>query len=148
VARTVHPRRQVRLPLDITRDLNVGNPGSESKDAIANKARSPSNNSAFKTFVSAEAARVYRRGADCHPLKKVASVVDVNIFLSCTPLALQASDLVPGSLSEMATFRPRSSQRRQHAELRSFWTSAHEIRYTNEVGSFVQIADSFVIRHG
>ena len=27
------------------------------KDAIANKARSPSNNSAFKTFVSAEAAR-------------------------------------------------------------------------------------------
>jgi hypothetical protein len=55
--------------------------------------------------VSGSRARVYRRGADCHPLKKVASVVDVNIFLSCTPLALQASDLVPGSLSEMATIR-------------------------------------------
>ena len=73
------------------------------KHAIANKTRSPSNNSLQNFCVSGSCARVYRRGADYHPLKKVASVVDVNIFLSCTRLALQASDLVPGSLSEMAT---------------------------------------------
>jgi hypothetical protein len=53
-----------------------------------------------------------------------------------------------GDFQDTRSSQQTSALRRQHAELRSFWTSAHGILYTNEVGSFVQIADSFVIRHG